>query len=223
MSQLERAARRTEARDRPRYGRLYDVAKRGIDIVGSSIGLIVFSPVMLGVAIAIAIDDGLPIFFRSHRVGKDWRDITVWKFRTMHDGTHHHLVELLSEEEGQRLMFDPSRKTKDDPRRTRVGTFLRRASLDELPQLWNVLRGEMSLVGPRPCSVDEISGITTADEILSVRPGITGLWQVSGRSDLEFDERMRLDVEYVRNRGLLYDSWILLKTIGAVITARGAY
>jgi lipopolysaccharide/colanic/teichoic acid biosynthesis glycosyltransferase len=201
----------------------YDVIKRAIDFLGSLIGLIILSPVMLGVAIAILADDGLPIMYRSRRVGRGWTRITVWKFRTMHDGSHHHLAELLTDDEGRRLMFESNRKLKDDPRRTRVGVFLRRSSLDELPQLWNVLRGDMSLIGPRPCAPDELRNVPEADVILSVRPGITGLWQVSGRSDLGFAKRMELDAEYVRRRGLRYDLAIMARTIDAVISGRGAY
>jgi lipopolysaccharide/colanic/teichoic acid biosynthesis glycosyltransferase len=201
----------------------YDILKRGIDIVGSAIGLALLSPVMLAVAVVIALDDGFPIFYKSGRVGRNWGRITVWKFRTMRDGSHHHLAELLTDDEGRRLMFESNRKLRDDPRRTRVGVFLRRSSLDELPQLWNVLRGDMSLIGPRPCAPDELRDVEEADVILSVRPGITGLWQVSGRSDLHFAQRMELDAEYVRRRSLGFDLGILAKTFGAVVSGRGAY
>jgi lipopolysaccharide/colanic/teichoic acid biosynthesis glycosyltransferase len=165
----------------------------------------------------------VPIIYLSQRIGRYGQPITVLKFRTMRDGSHHHLRELLTADEELRMEYGVSRKLRVDPRRTRVGTFLRRTSLDELPQLLNVLFGEMSLVGPRPYFPGELVGRPEADEILRVRPGITGLWQVSGRSDRSFEERLGFDVDYVRRRGLRLDTSIVVRTFSAVVSGRGAY
>ena len=202
---------------------VYGVVQRPFDIAASSILLVALVPALLLIAVVIWADSGLPLIYRSERLGRHRRPITVLKFRTMRDGSHRHLTELLTLSDERRMEYQASRKLKNDPRRTRVGSFLRRTSLDELPQLWNVLRGEMSLIGPRPCVADELEGRPEAAAILSVRPGITGLWQVNGRSDVTFEDRMRLDVTYIGNRGFALDAKILLRTISAVVTGRGAY
>ena len=178
---------------------------------------------MLAIALATAIDSGLPIIYRSRRLGRHGRPIIVLKFRTMRDGSHHHLAELLTANEERRLEYQVNRKLRNDPRKTRVGAFLRRTSLDELPQLWNVLKGEMSLIGPRPYFADELLGRPDSIQLLKVRPGITGLWQVNGRSDRTFEDRLRLDLMYVRQRGLVLDLKIFVLTFKAVLTRRGAY
>ena len=201
----------------------YFFLKRLIDIVASAVLLVVLSPVMLVVAMAIWLDSGLPIVYRCQRLGRYGQPITVLKFRTMRDGSHHHLEELLTVDEERRLEYLENRKLKDDPRRTRVGAFLRRTSLDELPQLWNVLRGDMSLIGPRPYFADELRGRPEATDLLSVRPGITGLWQVNGRNDRTFEERLAIETDYVRRRGFGLDVAIAARTLGAVISGRGAY
>ena len=200
----------------------YWFSKRLMDIGLSLILLIVLSPVFLVVALGIWLDSGLPIIYRCHRLGRYGRPIIVLKFRSMRDGSHHHLQELLEIDEERRLQYGANRKLRDDPRRTRVGAFLRRTSLDELPQLLNVLRGEMSLVGPRPYMPHELNDRSEGEAILSVRPGITGLWQVNGRSDRTFEERVALDVEYVENRSLALDSEIIGKTFRAIVSGRGA-
>jgi lipopolysaccharide/colanic/teichoic acid biosynthesis glycosyltransferase len=202
---------------------VYESTKRLTDAVGSAALLVVLSPVMLAIAVGIRVDSGLPILYRGQRLGRGGRMITVHKFRTMFDGSHHHLEELLTRDEEYRLEYATNRKLKGDPRRTRVGVLLRRTSLDELPQLWNVLRGDMSLVGPRPYMPGELDAVSNAAELLSVRPGITGLWQVSGRSDLTLEQRIDLETDYVRRRGWKLDVWIALRTLGAVISGRGAY
>ncbi|MGH2489598.1 MAG: sugar transferase [Candidatus Limnocylindria bacterium] len=202
---------------------VYWFAKRFVDIVGSLILLILLSPVFLLIALATLLDTGLPIIYRCQRIGRYGRPITVLKFRTMRDGSHHHLEELLSVDEEMRLEYVERRKLREDPRRTRVGVLLRRASLDELPQLVNVLTGEMSLIGPRPYIPGELTGRAEAEPILSVRPGITGLWQVSGRNDRTFEERLAFDADYVSRRGFGLDTWILARTLSAVISGKGAY
>jgi lipopolysaccharide/colanic/teichoic acid biosynthesis glycosyltransferase len=221
---LEQLSRRTTAAAQVSLARLlYYFLKRVVDIVGGSLLLVLFSPLILTIALAIWLDDGVPIVYRCQRLGRYGQPITVFKFRTMRDGSHKHLEELLTVDEERRLEYGVNRKLRNDPRRTRIGGFLRRASLDELPQLWNVVRGEMSLIGPRPYFADELRGRAEAVEVLNVRPGITGLWQVSGRSDRTFEERLALEVDYVRRRGFGLDVNILLRTVTAVISGRGAY
>lgn len=211
------------ARTVPMGRSVYESTKRLTDVVGSAALLVLLSPFMLAIAVGIGIDSGLPILYRGPRLGRGGRTITVHKFRTMFDGSHHHLEELLTADEEYRLEYASNRKLKGDPRRTRVGGFLRRTSLDELPQLWNVLLGDMSLVGPRPYMPGELDAVPNADELLSVRPGITGLWQVSGRSDLSFEQRISLETDYVRRSSWGLDLWIVARTFGAVISGRGAY
>lgn len=201
----------------------YLAVKRAVDLVGATLLLIVALPFMLVIAVAVLLDSGLPVIYRSQRLGRGGVPIIVLKFRTMRDGSHHHLAELLSANEERRLEYEVNRKLRNDPRKTRVGSFLRRTSLDELPQLLNVLKGEMSLIGPRPYFADELLGRPEAGELLSVRPGITGLWQVNGRSDKSFQDRLRLELRYVRQRSFILDVKILALTFGAVVSRRGAY
>ncbi len=205
----------------PRPG--YAFVKRCLDIVLSAVLLLVFSPVLLLAGLAIFVDSGLPILYSGERIGLGGRPIRVHKFRSMRDGSHHHLEELLTADEELSLEYGENRKLRRDPRRTRAGAILRRTSLDELPQLLNVLVGEMSLVGPRPYFPMEMTDRPEAVEILAVRPGITGLWQVNGRSDRTFEERLAFDLEYVQARSLWLDVRILFRTIGAVVSGRGAY
>ena len=221
---MEQTTQRQTAAASASLSRLvYYFTKRLIDIIGSAVLLVVLSPLMLAIALAIWLDSGLPILYRCERLGRYGEPITVLKFRTMRDGSHGHLEELLTNDEERRLQYDLTRKLREDPRRTRTGVFLRRASLDELPQLANVLFGQMSLIGPRPYFVDELRGRPEATEVLSVRPGITGLWQVKGRSDLSFEERLVLETDYVQRRGFGLDASIAARTLGAVISGRGAY
>jgi exopolysaccharide production protein ExoY len=206
------------------FGRLvYYFIKRLVETALSLALIVALSPLMLAIAVAITIETGFPVIYRGQRIGRNGAPIEVLKFRTMRDGSHHHLEELLAVDEERRLEYASNRKLRKDPRRTRVGTFLRRTSLDEMPQLLNVLLGQMSLVGPRPYMPDELDDRPEAAEILSVRPGITGLWQVSGRSERTFEERVALEVDYVRRRGFRLDIEILLRTVGAVVSGRGAY
>jgi lipopolysaccharide/colanic/teichoic acid biosynthesis glycosyltransferase len=215
--------RQTSAVSLPLGRLLYNSSKRVTDLVGAAVLLVLLAPVMLVVAVVIWAESGLPIIYACQRLGRYGEPITVFKFRTMRNGSHHHLEELLTVDEERRLEYAVNRKLKDDPRRTRVGGFLRRTSIDELPQLWNVLRGEMSLIGPRPYFADELRGRPEAVELLSVRPGITGLWQVNGRSDRTFEERVEIETDYVRRRSFGLDAWIVARTLGAVLSGRGAY
>jgi lipopolysaccharide/colanic/teichoic acid biosynthesis glycosyltransferase len=222
---LEQISQQRAASRRPASLRqlLYWFAKRLFDTLGSALLLLILFPVFVAIAFAIWIDTGLPIIYKCQRMGRYGKPIVVLKFRTMHDGSHHHLEELLSVDEEKRMEYGERRKLRDDPRRTRVGAVLRRLSLDELPQLVNVISGEMSLIGPRPYFPGELAGRPEAEEILHVRPGITGLWQVNGRSDRTFEERVAFDLEYVRNRGVAMDLSIAARTVSAVVSGEGAY
>jgi exopolysaccharide biosynthesis polyprenyl glycosylphosphotransferase len=194
--------------------------KRIFDVVVSTVGLVLTSPFFVLIAFAVFVDDGPPVLFRQLRAGENGRLFRIFKFRTMVRDAEAMLPGLVSIDE----LSDPMFKLKPDPRVTRVGRFLRRTSLDELPQLLNVLRGEMSIVGPRPELVDLVERYTPEHEVrLQVKPGITGPWQVYGRSDLTFDEVLAVEREYVENLSLGRDLRIILMTIPAVFGRRGAY
>ncbi len=198
------------------------LVKRIIDIVGSIVGIIVTSPVMLITAIAIKLDSEGPIFFVQKRVGQYGREFNMFKFRSMCIGAEDMKSKLMNENEIKGgAMF----KMKDDPRVTKVGRFIRKTSIDELPQFFNILLGQMSLVGTRPPTVDEVSTYKRNQwRRISIKPGLTGLWQVSGRSDItDFDEVVRLDLEYIDRWTLWLDIKILFKTVGLLLGSRGAY
>jgi exopolysaccharide biosynthesis polyprenyl glycosylphosphotransferase len=206
----------------PPLNRASRIAKRGLDIAISSLLLILLSPVLIAVAIAIKIDSRGPVFFRQVRAGRGETEFALIKFRSMYQDAEKRKAEFEKANEAtDGVMF----KIKRDPRITRVGGFLRRGSVDELPQLVNVLRGEMSLVGPRPLILKEArhAAQTWHARRLDLRPGITGLWQVSGRSDLPFQEMVRFDYQYVSGWSLARDVEILLATIPVVLSGRGAY
>ncbi len=182
--------------------------------------LLLLAPLLLVVSLAILLDDGGPVLFRQRRVGKDGHEFTMLKFRTMHRDAERRVTELVESNEGFGVLF----KMRSDPRITRVGRRLRRYSIDELPQLFNVVFGQMSLVGPRPALPAEVAQYPEdVRRRLLVKPGLTGLWQVSGRSDLSWDETVRLDLRYVENWSLPFDMAILWKTAFAVLGGRGAY
>ena len=203
----------------PRFTGAARVLKNATDRVAALLLLLALSPLLAGVAIAIALDSRGGVLFRQQRLGLGGKAFTIWKFRTMHVEADLLQAELAALNESDGGLF----KLRRDPRVTRVGAFLRRWSLDELPQLVNVLRGDMSLIGPRPLplSLDEVDG--DESRRLLVRPGMTGLWQVSGRSDLSWDESVRLDLYYVENWSLAVDAVILLRTVIAVLRRQGAY
>jgi exopolysaccharide biosynthesis polyprenyl glycosylphosphotransferase len=196
------------------------VAKRAFDIVLALAGLVLVAPFATVVALAIKIDSRGPVLFKQKRVGQHGSTFRVWKFRTMVTDAERLVIDLRDRNEAEGPLF----KMKDDPRVTRVGRILRKTSLDELPQLVNVLRGEMSLVGPRPALHDELAfWDRELHARLQVKPGITGMWQVSGRSDSSFEDYSRLDLYYVDNWSLATDVTILAKTVPAVLFGRGAY
>jgi len=196
------------------------LVKRGMDIVGAAMGLILGAPLLALIALAIRLDSPGPIVFRQTRIGIGDRHFEMYKFRSMRKGAEAELERLRELNEADGPIF----KIHNDPRLTRVGRFLRRTSLDELPQLWNVLRGEMSLVGPRPPLPAEVTRyMEWHKQRLGVRPGMTGLWQVSGRSLLSFDEGVLLDIYYIENWSLWLDFKILLRTIPKALFGDGAY
>jgi exopolysaccharide biosynthesis polyprenyl glycosylphosphotransferase len=204
------------------FSRTVRFLKRTFDIVASGAGLLVISPILAAAAIAIKLDTRGPVFFRQARQGRGGREFKIMKFRSMVVDAEAKRFELAdkNEMEGGGPLF----KIADDPRITRVGAFLRKWSIDELPQLWNVLRGEMSLVGPRPFVVHESEQITGwASRRLETTPGITGLWQVLGRNDIPFEEMVKLDYVYVTNWSLWWDVKILVQTLPTVLKRQGAY
>jgi exopolysaccharide biosynthesis polyprenyl glycosylphosphotransferase len=195
------------------------LCKRAFDLAGTVAGLVVLSPFLALVALAIRLDSRGPVFFRQQRVGRGGRVFEMVKFRTMVADADRRKAELRARNEAEGLF-----KIADDPRITPVGRILRRTSLDELPQLWNVLRGEMSLVGPRPALPSEVEAWgPEVHQRLEVKPGITGMWQVSGRSSASFEDYTRLDRYYVDNWSLWTDLAILAKTVPTVLLHRGAY
>ena len=193
--------------------------KNLMDRFVAALMLLVLAPLFGVIAIAIRLTDRGPAFFSQARVGREGETFHVWKFRTMYTDAEDRLAQLVDQNEGDGLLF----KIRDDPRVIPVGRFLRRASLDELPQLFNVFRGEMSLVGPRPLPADDGDFLGDVRRRLLVRPGMTGLWQVSGRSELSWDDAVRLDLYYVDNWSLAFDLVILWRTIGVVLGRKGAY
>jgi exopolysaccharide biosynthesis polyprenyl glycosylphosphotransferase len=206
--------------EQPHFTGWRRLLKRATDIVLTSLGILVISPVLAAIALAVKVSDRGPVIFRQTRVGLDGSTFTMFKFRSMHTDAETKLAELRAQNPNMGTMF----KMEDDPRITRVGRFLRRFSLDELPQLFNVLGGTMSLVGPRPPLQSEVDVYEDhARRRLLVTPGLTGLWQVSGRSLLSWEETVRLDLRYVENWTLTLDLLIMWKTFFAVVAKRGAF
>lgn len=204
----------------PTYEGGRHVLKRALDIVVSAAALIPIVTLTPLLALLIKLDSPGPVFFFQERVGRDGKPFQIVKFRSMHTDAEQKLAALKTANEGAGLLF----KMKDDPRVTRVGRILRKLSLDELPQFWNVLSGEMSVVGPRPPLPSEVSDYDgTVSRRLYIKPGITGLWQVSGRSDLTWDESIRLDLRYVENWSMITDLQIMWRTARVMVAPKGAY
>ncbi len=203
---------------------IYSIAKRTIDIVASLLGIIILCPIVLIVFIAnkISRDDG-PIFFMQKRIGEDGKLFRLYKFRTMVVNADKILMKKLKEDKEFREKYLSYRKVENDDRITKIGKILRKTSLDEFPQFINVLKGEMSLVGPRPYLPREKKDMGEYyNYIIKCKPGITGLWQVSGRNKNTFDERLKLDLQYYNNRSFTYDIKILFKTVLSVLKKEGA-
>ena len=202
------------------------VIKRGGDIIFSLAVLGLGSPLFVALALLVKLTSRGPVFYVQQRVGRDYRSFGCIKFRTMRRDADRILSRGLSESPDLHEEFRNDFKLKNDPRITRLGKFLRRSSLDELPQFVNVLRGEMSVVGPRPIVRQELPRYgNRMEEVLSVRPGLTGLWQVSGRNNLSYDQRVSLDLQYARQRSFAMDLAIIWRTIGVILDPRdrGAY
>lgn len=197
------------------------LAKRIFDVVVSATALLVLSPIFMILALLIRFDSKGSIFFSQNRIGKQGKEFRFWKFRSMYVDAEQRKAILMKNNEMQGgVLF----KMKNDPRITRVGRFIRKYSMDELPQLWNVFIGDMSLVGPRPPLPNEVAQYTPYQRMrLEVTPGITCIWQVSGRSDIPFQEQVKMDLQYIENQSFWYDIELLFKTVPAVLKARGAY
>jgi lipopolysaccharide/colanic/teichoic acid biosynthesis glycosyltransferase len=203
----------------PEPHRGYDAGKRMLDILGALVLLSLTFPVMIVAAFAILATSGRPVLFRQRRLGLGGRVFLCLKFRTMVRDAEAKRVEVLH----MNIVDGPAFKLLDDPRLTKVGKWLRKTSIDELPQAFNILRGDMSLVGPRPLPIIENCYIGEQALRLSVKPGLTCIWQTSGRSKVTFDEWMSMDLEYVRCRSWLMDLQLLIRTVPVVLSARGAF
>jgi len=205
--------------EKPRM--LYHSSKRCMDILGASIGIILLSILLFFVAILIKLEDPKgPVFFSQKRIGKDGKEFKMYKFRSMVTDAEAKLEELLKYNEVKGAMF----KMKDDPRITKVGKFIRKTSIDELPQLFNVLKGDMSLVGPRPPLPREVSEYTIYHkQRLLVTPGCTGVWQASARNSVGFEEMVEMDLFYIRNRSFWFDIKIILKTVLVLFGSKNAF
>lgn len=201
---------------------IYRLMKRLVDIIGSAVAIVIFSPFCVYIIYKIKNEDGGPILYKQERIGLNGRPFMMWKFRSMVVGAHAMKDTLLDKNESD----GPTFKIKDDPRITEIGQWIRKHSLDEIPQFFNIVKGDMSLVGPRPALPEEVAAYSKRDRArLKVMPGLTGLWQVGGRSNLTYEEMIDLDLQYVRHQGLLMDIKIMLLTIWQMFYPRdsGAY
>ncbi len=201
-------------------------AVRSFDLLASGLGIILLSPVFVLTSLLVGLTSRGAVVYRSKRIGQGASEFAAFKFRSMSHDAEAQLEAMLAEDPAARKEYERYHKLRRDPRVTKVGRFIRRTSLDELPQLFNILRGDMSLVGPRPNLLDEVDRFGPAiDTVLRVKPGLTGLWQVNGRSNLDFDERIMLDIDYALNRTLGGDVLICLRTVGQMVATddNGAY
>lgn len=199
-----------------------EAVRRIIDVLGASVGLLLLSPILAATALAVKLESTGPVIFKQIRVGKNGKPFTMYKFRSMcKDAEQRRAVLEQNNQHGKNAV---TFKISNDPRITPIGGFIRKFSIDELPQLWNVLLGNMSLVGPRPALPEEVAQYSDEERRrLAVKPGITCLWQIAGRANIDFKGQVALDLKYIRHRSVFHDLWILLRTPLAVVTARGAY
>lgn len=198
----------------------YDFIKRFIDLIIGVVGLAICLPFFIIIAIAIKLDSKGPVFFKHKRIGKHGKDLYIYKFRTMINNAEDAIKDFTPE---QKKEFEENFKLENDPRVTRVGKILRKTSIDELPQIINILKGEMAIIGPRPIVKSELEKYgVNKNKFLSVVPGLTGYWAANGRSDVSYEERMAMELYYVDHRSLIFDLKIFVKTIGSVLTGRGA-
>lgn len=202
----------------------YKAVKRMMDVVGAIIGMLILIPLTIGIAIAkIILKDKGPIIYTQNRIGKDGKIFKMYKFRSMVVGADEILEEYLAQNEEAREEYKINKKLKDDPRVTKIGKFIRKTSIDEFPQFINVLKGEMSIVGPRPYLPREIEDMENYyPYIVALKPGVTGFWQVSGRNDVTFKDRLEMDMEYYYKHSLKLDIKIMLRTVLKVLKAEGA-
>lgn len=199
---------------------LYEVIKRLIDVVCSFLGLLVLSPLFIIIAIIIKTTSKGPVFFFQKRVGKNGKEFDMYKFRSMVVNAEELKEKLVAQNE----MSGPMFKMKDDPRVTKVGKFIRKTSIDELPQLWNVIKGDMSLVGPRPSLPKEVAQFEDwMHKRLEVKPGLTCYWQVSGRNNIDFEDWMKLDIKYVEEKSTWVDIKLIFKTVGVLLGDKNAH
>ena len=206
--------------ERNKNRRFYHLVQRMIDVVLSLFGLVLISPFVVIIAILIKIDSKGPVFFKHHRIGKNGKPFSMYKFRTMKDGAEAMINDFTPE---QLEEWNENFKLKDDPRITRIGKFLRKTSLDELPQLVNILRGDMSIVGPRPVIEVELEEYgNDKDEFLSIRPGLTGWWASNGRSEISYPERCSYELYYVRNESFWLDVKVMFLSVFSVFLHKGA-
>ena len=199
--------------------------KRVFDILFSASVLLFLSPLYLLIALLIKTNSKGKVFYNQKRIGRGGKPFNCYKFRTMYSDADERLNMILCEDRARKTEWELKHKLTDDPRITPIGIFLRKTSLDELPQFWNVIRGDLSVVGPRPVVQEEINkhfGVK-AYKILSIRPGITGLWQVSGRNDISYEERVKLDEDYIDKHSMLLDMKLILKTLPVMLVRKGAY
>jgi exopolysaccharide production protein ExoY len=221
---LSAAGDHTTSGKRRRNTQPSDTLKRAMDLVLAIPLAIFLLPALIVLALIIRKDDKGPILFKQTRRGKDGKPFTCYKFRTMVVDAQERLERLLASDPELFKEWEETQKLKDDPRITRRGGLLRRTSLDELPQLWNIIRGDMSVVGPRPIIEDEVRRYgSDIEHYDSVRPGVIGLWQINGRNDTTYEERVALDVDYALRRSIFLDIYILVKSIPAILLKRGAY
>ena len=198
----------------------YDFIKRFIDLIIGVVGLAICLPFFIIIAIAIKLDSKGPVFFKHKRIGKHGKDLYIYKFRTMINNAEDAIKDFTPE---QKKEFEENFKLENDPRVTRVGKILRKTSIDELPQIINILKGEMAIIGPRPIVKSELEKYgVNKNKFLSVVPGLTGYWAANGRSEVSYEERMAMELYYVDHRSLILDLKIFVKTIGSVLTGRGA-
>jgi exopolysaccharide biosynthesis polyprenyl glycosylphosphotransferase len=206
--------------EKPQYDRAKSLYKQSFDFIFAACALLAVLPVMAVAAAGVKLTSRGPVFYRSERMGLDGEPFQMIKFRSMYEDADKHLASLVGQNEGAGPMF----KIRDDPRVTPIGRMLRRFSIDELPQFINVLRGDMSIVGPRPPLRGEVEKYDGhVRRRMLVKPGVTGLWQISGRSDLTWDESVRLDLSYVENWSMIQDLQIIKRTLGVVTRSEGAY
>lgn len=202
------------------YKNAYGVIKRSLDVTLSVIALIILSPIFLIIAAIIKLDSKGPVFFIHKRIGKDGKEIGIYKFRSMVQNAEDMIAEFTEE---QKKEFRENYKLQDDPRVTKIGKILRKTSLDELPQILNILKGDLSIIGPRPVIKRELEKYeNNKEKFLSVKPGLTGFWAANGRSDTTYSERVQMELYYIDHMSLKMDIKIFFKTIGSVLKGRGA-